>query len=442
MKKLFAVFKREYFSAVRKKMFIIMTFLLPVLMVGLMLLPSLIMVKGMGEKTVVVLDGTGRLQSAFTRPNEPTKEEKESAKKPMSRRRSSLPTSMKVEYVDRAGDRSLDQTAKPYLDRLTGQEKGKGLDGVLLIPSDAIAAVDSKLKYYGRSSTDFITQERLGSITNGAVQRIRLAGKGIDAEEVERLMNRMDIEAVQISKTGQEKKGGAANFFIVFIFAAMLVLPSFIYGLEIMRGIIQEKTDRVVEILVSSMTPPQLLIGKILGVAAVGMTQISVWILMAVVGGLFATLWLSMANVSVMQYLSVATFGYFVIFFVLAYLTYVCIYAIGGAVCNSEKEAQQLIAPFTIIMMMPWFLMAPIITNPDSKLAVAFSLAPVFGPLTMFVRTIVSDPPIWHVMLSILVSIATIAAFWWITAKIFRIGILSYGKRPTIPELWRWMKVA
>ncbi len=442
MKKLIAVFKREYLAAVRKKMFIIMTFLLPILMIALFILPSLIMVKGMGEKRVVVLDGTGQLKSAFARPNEPTKEEKEAAKKPTRRSRSTLPTSIRIEYISRAGDTNLEQSARPYLDRLTQKQKGSGLDGVLLIPADAITSIDAKLKYYGRSSTDFITQERLGSLTNSAVQRIRLAAKGINPEEVERLMSEMRVDAVQISKTGEQKKGGAGNFFIGFIFAALLVMPSFIYGLEIMRGIIQEKSDRVVEVLVSSMTPSQLLIGKILGVAAVGLTQISVWIAMGVVAGIFGGAAVAMAGVNVMQYISVATFAYFLIFFVLAYLTYVCIYAIGGAVCNSDKEAQQLIAPFTMIMMLPWFLMAPIITSPDSKLSVGFSLAPVFGPLTMFVRTLVSEPPAWHIAVSILFSIGTIAVFFWVTAKIFRVGILSYGKRPTIPELWRWMKVA
>ncbi|MGZ7031339.1 MAG: ABC transporter permease, partial [Thermoanaerobaculia bacterium] len=147
-------------------------------------------------------------------------------------------------------------------------------------------------------------------------------------------------------------------------------------------------------------------------------------------------------GVEVMQFLNISFFVYFVVFFLLMYLTYVCIYAIGGAVCNSDKEAQQLIAPITMTMMIPWFMMAAIITNPDSPLAVGFSLAPVFGPLTMFVRTLVAEPPMWHVLLSIAVSLATISVFFWITAKVFRVGILSYGKRPTIPELWRWLKVA
>jgi ABC-2 type transport system permease protein len=149
-----------------------------------------------------------------------------------------------------------------------------------------------------------------------------------------------------------------------------------------------------------------------------------------------------MAGINVMQWIHPATFVYFIVFFLLAYFTYVCIYAIGGAVCNSEKEAQQMIAPISMMMMLPWFLMVGIITNPDSSLAVGFSLAPVFGPITMFVRTLVSEPPMSHVFMSIGVSLATIAVFYWMTAKIFRVGILSYGKRPTIPELWRWVKLA
>jgi len=135
-------------------------------------------------------------------------------------------------------------------------------------------------------------------------------------------------------------------------------------------------------------------------------------------------------------------FVYFAIFFLLAYFTFVCVYAIGGAICNTEKEAQQLIAPISMIMMLPWFLMFAIITSPDSSMSVGFSLAPVFGPITMFVRTLVSEPPVWHILASIAISLATIFVFFWATAKIFRLGILSYGKRPTIPELWRWLKVA
>jgi ABC-2 type transport system permease protein len=434
MNKLFAVFKREYLQAVRKKMFIIMTFLLPLLMAGLFFLPGLLMMKGMGEKKVAVLDGTGQLRGTF--------EHQDETPAPAKRRAREVMSAIRIEYVARPGDSSLDASARPYLNRLSDANKQQQLDGVLIIPAEALTNSDTHMKYYSRSATDFITQERLSSVANRGVQRYRLSGRGVKSEEVDQIMSEMPVDAVQLSKSGEEKKGGAATFMVGFMLTALLLVPSFVYGLEVMRGIIQEKNDRVVEVLISSMSSSQLLVGKILGVAAVGLTQITVWLIMAAVAGAFAATTAAIAGVNILQFLSLSFFVYFLVFFMLAYLTFVCVYAIGGAVCNSDKEAQQLIAPITMIMMLPWFMMVAIITNPDSSLSVGFSLAPVFGPLTMFVRTLVAEPPMWHVLLSIAISLVTICVFFWATAKIFRVGILSYGKRPTIPELWRWLKVA
>ncbi len=440
MNKMFAVLKREYIQAVRKKMFIIMTFLLPVLMGGLMIVPGLLMARGMGEKKVAVVDGTGRLQKAFEQNASPDAEES----KPSRRRdaEKELSSRIKIEYINAQGRTDLDQVAKPHLDQMLASKKGGRIDGVFVIPANTMTSSDAKMKFYSRSATDFITQERLGSTANRAIQRIRLEGRGISDADIGDIMKRASVDAVQYSRSGEQKSSGAANFIIGFVFTALLVLPSFIYGLEIMRGIIQEKSDRVVEVLISSMSPVQLLVGKILGVAAVGLTQISAWLVMAAAGAAFGATTAALAGINVMQLLRPAIFVYFVIFFILAYMTFVCVYAIGGAVCNSEKEAQQMIAPITMTMMLPWFLLVGIITNPDSSMSVGLSLAPVFGPITMFVRTLVSEPPMWHILVSIAVSLATVAAFFWATAKIFRVGILSYGKRPTIPELMRWIRMA
>ena len=439
MDKLFAVFKREYLQAVRKKMFIIMTILLPILLAALFVLPSLVMVKGIGTKQITVVDGTGQLSGAFERVPEPASDD---ADEPKLGRRANLPSSMNVTYVAAANQPNLDSTAKPYLDRLSSDKKNDRLDGVLVIPADAFAGSKAHIKYYSRSSTDFVVQERLGGMTNRAIQRHRLAARGISAEDIDRITTETTVDSVQVSKSGEQKKGGPANLFVGIIFAALLMMPSFVYGLEIMRGIIQEKNDRVVEVLVSSMSPRQLLTGKILGIAAVGLTQIAAWLLMIIVVGAFGAYTAVSAGVDITQYLHPSLFIYFIVFFILAYLTYVCIYAIGGAVCNSDKEAQQLIAPITMTMMVPWFLIGVLITNPDSPLVVGLSMMPVWGPLTMFVRTLVGEPPIGQVLVTILTSLLTVTALFWATAKIFRIGILSYGKRPTIPELWRWMKVA
>ena len=435
MNKLFAVLKREYLQAVRKKMFIVMTFLMPVFMAAIFVLPSLIMARGMGEKKVAVIDATGSLRDAF---------EQASAQGPIpagAAGRRNLPGNFKTEYVDAKGQAG-DAAAKPYVDRLTA-EKAQRLDGVFIVPADAMTNPEARLKYYSRSAADFVTQERLASATNRAVQRSRLASRGINAEDAATLLKTMQTDAVQMSKSGEEKKGsGIANLFLGFFMTGLLLMPSFIYGLEIMRGIIQEKSDRVVEVLVSSMSTSQLLIGKILGVALVGLTQIAVWCVMFGAVAAFGVATAAMAGENVLQMLKPSTFVYFFIFFVLAYLTYVCVYAIGGSVSNSEKEAQQLIAPITLTMMIPWFFLVAIITNPESPLAIGLSIAPVFGPMTMYIRTLVSEPPMWHILLSIALSIGAICLFFWATAKIFRIGILSYGKRPTIPELWRWLKVA
>jgi ABC-2 type transport system permease protein len=445
MKKMFAVMKREYLQAVRKKTFIVMTLLFPFLMAGIMVLPGLMMSKGMGQKRIAVVDGTGKLERAFARPNEPEApvEAREEARKALTgrSRQPELPSQMTIEYAPATTD--LEAASKPYLERLThDKDAADKLEGVFVIPASAVADPDSQLTYYSRSSTDMVTQQRLSRLANKALQSLRLSANGVNPELLDSLLVDAPVEAIQLSRSGDRKTGGELNFIVAFIFGALLILPSFVYGQETMRGIVQEKTDRVVEVLLSSVSPMQLLTGKILGVAAVGLTQIFVWLLMASAVAGYGAATAAMAGVNLAQFIRPIVFVYFFVFFILAYLTYVCVYAIAGAVCNSEKEAQQFIMPIMIVMMMPWVLMMPIVMNPDAPFVVAFSLAPVFGPITMFVRTLVTDPPMWHVLASIAVSIATIAAFFWVTAKIFRVGILSYGKRPTIPELWRWIKVA
>ena len=176
--------------------------------------------------------------------------------------------------------------------------------------------------------------------------------------------------------------------------------------------------------------------------AAVGLTQIAVWVTMA---GLLVGSGLSQAQASGVDLSGIlrpAVAFWFVVFFLLSYLVSVGIYAAGGAIVSSEKEAQQVLTPVVFILLVPWFLLMPILTSPDSNLSVALSLVPIYTPMTMFVRLLVSEPPAWQVALSLVLSIATIAFLLKTTAKIFRAGLLATGKRPTIPELWRWLKEA
>ncbi len=441
MRKLWAVLKREYRETVKKPSFLIMTVLAPFLLGALMLVPALLATRGMGERKVAVLDGTGRLRAAV----EALAGEAPGERSAFARGRgASAPTGRIVpEYVDLF---TVDpkNAVGPYLERLSVERtpKERRLDGVLLVPADAFERPLTHLTYFSRSAADLLAQERLGRAVNRALQRERLAARGLPPAELELILAPLPVETVQVTKSGQERRGGEGSFVVAMLFLALLFIPSLVYGQEVMRGVIQEKTDRVVELLVSSMTPMELLSGKILGMAAIGLTQMTVWVTM---GGAVAAAGLSEArsagfDLSTVLRPSIAV--WFVVFFLLSYLVTVGVYAAGGAIVSSEKEAQQVLTPVMFVFLVPWFLMMPILTNPDSTLSVVLSLVPIYTPMTMFIRLLVSEPPAWQVALSLLLSVATIAGLLKASAKIFRAGLLATGKRPTIPELWRWLKEA
>lgn len=441
MRKLWAVLKREYRETVRKPSFLIMTVLAPFLMGALMLVPALLATRGLGERKVAVLDGTGRLRAAV----EALAGEAPGERSAFARGRgTNAPTGRIVpEYVDLF---TVDpkNAVGPYLERLSLERtpKERRLDGVLLVPADAFERPLTHLTYFSRSAADLLAEERLGRAVNRALQRERLAARGLPPSELELILAPLPVETVQVTKSGQERRGGEGSFVLAMLFLALLFIPSLVYGQEVMRGVIQEKTDRVVELLVSSMTPMELLSGKILGMAAIGLTQMAVWVTM---GGSLAVAGLSEArsagfDLSTVLRPSIAV--WFVVFFLLSYLVTVGVYAAGGAIVNSEKEAQQVLTPVMFVFLVPWFLMMPILTNPDSTLSVVLSLVPIYTPMTMFIRLLVSEPPAWQVALSLVLSVATIAGLMKASAKVFRAGLLATGKRPTIPEIWRWLKEA
>lgn len=444
MRKLWAVLKREYRETVRKPSFLIMTVLAPFLMAALMVVPALLATKGMGERRVAILDGTGRLgevAAALLR-------EKPGGSTPFGRGvragRSATPSGKILpQYVDLSATDAKNAVG-PYLERLSAErtpEKTR-LDGVLLVPGDAFESPSAHLTYFSRSAADLLAQEKLGRVVNAALQRERLAARGLAGPELEMLLATLPVQSVQVTKSGQERTGGESTFLVAMLFLTLLFIPSLVYGQEVMRGVIQEKTDRVVEILVSSMTPMELLSGKILGMAAIGLTQIAVWATMVALVAASGLSQAQAAGVDLSAVLRPSVAVWFVVFFLLSYLVSVGIYAAGGAIVSSEKEAQQVLTPVVFVLLVPWFLLMPILTSPDSALSVVLSLVPIYTPMTMFVRILVSEPPAWQVALSLLLSVGTIAFLLKATAKIFRAGILATGKRPTIPELWRWLKEA
>ena len=442
-----AVFKREYLQVVRKKSFLILTVLAPFLMAGLIVVPALASLKGLGAKRVALVDGTGVLAADVESERlreAPLTGSSGDGSRPGRRRSAQAAGALAIEYV--APGREVETTLRETVARLqTSAGTGAAhFDGIFYVPAGALENPGAKLTYYTRASVDFITQERLSRIVNRALARRRLESRGISASEIERLLEPAATEGIQVSSSGSKRGRGDLEFLGAFVFVLLLLLPMIIYGQEIMRGVVAEKSDRVVEMLISSMSALELLSGKVLGLAAAGLTQVGIWMAMAagavgVAGGLGS---LGGIGIDPWQYISGRTVAFFFVFYILGYLIYACLYAAAGAVSNSEKEAQQLLAPLILVLMVPWILAMPILQSPESRFAVALSLVPVFTPITMFLRILASEPPLWQIALSVALSVGTIYILFALTAKIFRVGILIYGKRPTIPEIWRWLKAA
>src|SRR6185369_13272795 len=221
---------------------------------------------------------------------------------------------------------------------------------------------------------------------------------------------------------------------LFFIYMTVLL-----YGISVMRGVIEEKQSRIVEVLVSSVKPNQMMLGKVIGIGLVGLTQISVWalsaLLLTTVGvSTFAARGLTMPNIPVSLLI------YFVVYFVLGYFLFATLYALVGSTVSSEEEAQQAQIPVTMLLVVPMMIFNMIIANPTSTASIGLSMVPFFAPTLMMMRIAVVNPPLWQILLSMLIMLATILGCVWVAARIYRVGILMYGKRPSIAELGRWLR--
>ncbi len=232
--------------------------------------------------------------------------------------------------------------------------------------------------------------------------------------------------------------------------AMLLYFALLFYGVYVMQAVLEEKTSRMAEIVVSSVRPWQLMLGKILGVGLVGLTQIAVWVGLLIVATVLGGSTLAAARPELAELLSAAnlvpavlTVVYFVIFFILGYLLYSALYAAVGAMCSTEEETRQLQMPVTMMLVVPFvMMMSAIDSGADTPLLAGMSLFPLFTPLLMFARAASGVAPLWQIGLSVVLTILAIMGVAWVAGRIYRVGILMQGKRPTLPELWRWVREA
>jgi ABC-2 type transport system permease protein len=432
MKKILSVIKREYIQIVRTKGFIIGTVLGPVLMVGLLVVPIMMGTVSVEEQeTVGVVDLS---QEIFLDLDKKLDEE-------------GYRISGNIRhYVLKKYETSLYKGVDELKKELNDEVLNKKLSAYILIPEDILkpeekeAAVkgakskDRDIEYVSQLTTDFEELETLNGALNSVVIEKRLRKEGLDPQKISQFIRRVNLRPIKVTKRGEEEDT-MGTFMISYFLGLIIYMAILIYGQVIMRGVIEEKSSRVVEVVLSSLRPFQLMMGKILGIGAVGLTQFSI-----IGASFYSASFIPSGGDFAMPSIPTHVFIYFVVFFILGYFLFATLYAAVGSMVNSEKEAQQFIMPIMMFLIIPLLLMIFIIRAPNSSVSVILSLVPFFAPILMFLRITVLLPPFVQIAASILILFLTILLMVWLAAKIYRVGILMYGKRPKFAEIVKWVR--
>lgn len=321
---------------------------------------------------------------------------------------------------------------------LVDQVKNKRIDGFLWIETPAGQAPTAT--YTSQSSGDFITGARMKEAVNHALLDARLQSGGLQHDAADNLVKGISLETYQVKKDGSVIKSNAtASFWKGYVMAILLSMTTMVYGMNVARSVIQEKTSRIFEVMLSIARPSDMLAGKLIGVGAVGLTQIGIWLAAGAVilGTPFAAKILS-GDYAV--HISMAETVLFPIYFLLGYLLYSSLFAGLAATCETEQELQMYMPLAAVPVWLSFSLIMVVINDSNSLWAVAASFFPPTAPIIMFLRMASQIPPVWQFAVSIGLLVLSIVAVLWISAKLYRVGILMYGKRATLPELVRWLR--
>ena len=432
------IIKREYLERVRQRSFLVLTLLLPAIMGGAILIPSkLSSMKSDKTQRVVVVTSTPQFGELVRRQlvgsakpeamNASATKDADNDKDADDDDKSSRNYAIEVDSNTSEAERTA------LRDRVTAGD----IDGYLWLSDDAIAA--RKVKYYGHESTGFMEKSWLMNQLDHAIRLQELAQRGVAGEQAEAVLKPVKLENVHLEAGRETKADDKGMFYAIFAMVMLLYTAVIFYGVSVMRAVLEEKNSRVMEVLLSSATSTELMAGKLIGVGAVGLTQIGIWIVMAAVYAFPAlAASASMGGINIPPLTLIA----FALFFLLGYLLFSSIYAAIGAIITSEQEGQQLQFIIVLPLIISVFMMGPVMRAPDSPVAVWSSMIPFFSPVLMYLRIAVQPPPIWQIALSLFLLVATIAGLLFLCARIYRVGILMYGKRPTLPEVVKWLKYA
>jgi ABC-2 type transport system permease protein len=430
MHNIFIIAKREYLERVRTRSFVIMTFLIPGLMIGVSVVPTMLANRGSSEtKHVVVVAGDRDTAEQIRSKIEQGEDKASKHENKSGTARNSPPAHYTVEVSTNTTDTERAS--------LTEKVKNKQLDAFLWATPQAIT--DKKLDFVTFDVSNLIDNEGLGEIVSDALRRQALKNKGLKDNDIDAALEPVSVQA--ISPLGKSAPNPKTMFLGTLGFVMVMYMTVLLYGINVMRSILEEKTSRIMEVMLSTASAKDLMAGKILGVGAVGLTQVGIWV--AVAGVMSAGTIIAAAS-QIKGLISPSLLIYFGVYFLLGYVLYSTLCAAVGSMVNSEQEAQQM----QFLVMMPMILavifIANIFQHPNSPIAIFGSLFPFTSPLVMFSRISMQQgqvPP-WQIGLSIALMLATIYGMVWLCGRIYRVGILMYGKKPNLPEIMKWIKYA
>jgi ABC-2 type transport system permease protein len=435
MHKLWAVIRREFSTRVQTRAFVIGTVLGPILMAFMMLLPVILASRETDAKRIVVIDAASgqfglQLERALA-----------------EARRGNGPDAKPRYAVARVVARGRLQAMRDSLVAITGlaRDTVHQIDGLLIATEESIES--GEIEYLGDNVGSFSDMALLERTVETVLRTERLERRGVDPVLVREASGRVRLQTSKITEGRETGESGEASFALAYAMSFLLYFALLIYGIQVMTSVIEEKTNRIMEVLASSLTPFQLMAGKVIGVGAVGVFQLAIWVGTAMllsanaafIAGIFSMPPEAAAQMPIPA-ISGGLLVVFLSFFLIGFFLFAAAYAAVGAMCNTMQEAQQASTVLTLIVAVGFISVFSLLNEPNGTLARTLSMIPFFAPIVMPVRYSLTSISVLEVLASLAITISGMVLIAWLAGRIYRVGILMYGKKPSLKELMHWVR--
>jgi ABC-2 type transport system permease protein len=414
MREAFVIAKREFIERVRTKWFVAMTILGPILMIALIVVPVLFASRGTSGSKIEIVDETGVLGAPLVKA-----------------------------FATNSGQGWVGTIVDPTLtdEQLREHIAAKKISGFLRLPRDTLTG--GQPVYQGDNATNQIVHVVMSQLVQHAIISERLRVRLNESQEaVDTLLTTTPLKALHTNGTSQGENGGAM-FALGYMIALLLYFVITLYGINVMRSVVTEKTSRVVELMAAATKPRSMMVGKIVGVGGAGLAQISIWLIVGGFALAFHEQLLGLFGVSgggMLPSLGASDFAVIFAFFVFGFLFYSTMYAAVGAMVGSEQDSQQAQMPITMFLVIGMVSMTAVTGDPRGHTAEVLTMVPFWSPMLMPLRYLLGGATGVDVAISLGILFVSMAIVSRAAAKIYRVGILMYGKRPSIAELIRWLR--